>query len=987
MRRMGVMVVVAGVIAACSPGTDVVRTDSVNSDENETSTTAPPPTADPSTDEPAAPSTTVPAGIPIEAPPEDDEPIPVDDDVRVGTLANGLDYYVRENDNPGGWLELRLVVDAGSVNEEPDQSGVAHFLEHMLFNGTASYPENELIDVLRGFGAQFGADINAYTSYDETVYQLTVPARDESIEVAVDVLSEWLSAATIDPVEVERERGVVLDEWRVRTQTGSGRIFDAIADLFLTGTSYESREPIGESDAISAMEAEPLRRFYEDWYRPDNAAVVVVGDIDADDMVDLIEANFGDAQPGDVGDGPDRRVLEASAAATRVHADPEQGSTIVELTLPLPGEAHDAALPVGTRSVRLAMLDQLVFDIIARRLQSDVTSGDAPYDSAHVDSNSHVRLLDAPSVLVDGPADSSRESLEAVVTEFRRAALHGFTQDELDDAAARVTATLDTTYASRDSRQDAEFADSYVEHFLAGFPVPDAEYAYELGTQLVSEVTVGQLNWSLARRLESSAPHLLIVGPDDADLPTETEVLDTVARLFAASPDPRPDAEPLPDTLMERPAPVEEVETTSLIGPDQYIPFVEPTTFEFPNGATVTWNDTPIEDGLIRLAARSPGGCAALDADGTANALVTPSVVMSSGVGDLDQTQLDRFLAGVDVGLEAEIGVYHDEIFGQVATADAETLFQLLHLYFARPRVDQQAFDAELSSWEPLVTRPQSDPEYSGLDALVDLRYGGHPCFTFVPSAEQWAALDPAVVERVWRERTANVSDWDFVLSGDLDGVDIEDLARSYVGSLPGTGAGETPPDITPARPSSPTAVELPIGTGDTGSVTVFFDAPGPEFYPEGRVLADLASEIMTDRLTKQLREDLGESYSPFAWSSLDDDPGVVVGTFVNVSGAPERLAAISELVHSTLAELRRDGPTEAELSAAVAVLREQYDLFYNDEIVDELLGTLTPPTHGLAWLEHRSVILDSLDGDDVRDFLAAHVPTDGYVQVTVLPS
>lgn len=994
MRRVVCLAVAAAAVAACAPDGGVERTGSVaNADADQS--TVDPSTSDRSTgDGSTAPGTsdgapssdpTTPDTTAVEPPPSNDEPVPIDPDVRIGTLLNGLTYYVRRNTNPGGWVELRLAIDAGSVHEQPDQSGVAHFLEHMLFNGTASYPENELVEVLRGFGAQFGADINAYTRYDETVYQLTVPAHDGTVAVAVDVLSEWLTQATIDVDEVERERGVVLDEWRVRTQTGAGRAFATIADLFLAGTSYEGRQPIGDRESIATMDAARLRRFYEEWYRPDNAAIVAVGDIDVDATVRLIERRFGDVRDGNEPQ-PDRRVVPASDPAARVHADPEQGTAVVELTLPAAGVASSPDAPRGTRAMRLALLDQLVFDILARRLQSDVSSGDAPFDSAHVDSNSHVRLLDAPSVLVEGSPAQVRQSLEAVVTELRRAELHGFTQAELDEAAARVEAAIASEHASRHTRQDAAYADSYVEHFLTGAPIPAADVAYELRSTLLDDATVGQLNWRLRDRLAGAAPHLLIIGPDDADLPSETEVLVAVSRLLASEPPPRPAAAPLPDALMERPAPVEEIASPTLVGPDQFVPFLDPTTFEFPNGATVTWNDTPIEDGLIRFAARSPGGCAALDADGAANALITPGVVTSSGVGDLDQAALDRFLAGTEVAVRAAIGAYHDEIVGEVATTDAETLFQLLHLYFTRPRVDQQAFDAELSSWEPLVTRPQSDPQYSGLDALVDLRYGGDPCFTLVPSVEQWEALDPRAVERVWRERTADVADWDFVLSGDLAGVDIEDLARRYIGTLTGTGTDGTPPDITPAPPAGPEVAELAIGSGDTGTVTIAFVGPSPEFHAEARVLADLVSEIVTDRLTRHLREELGESYSPFASVSIDDEPEPTVTTFVSVSGSPGRLAAIAELAHAAVAELRDAGPTDAELAAATAVIREQYALYYNVEIIQELLATLTPPTHGLAWIEHRSVVLESLDAADVRRFLSDHAPAVGYVQVTVRP-
>ncbi|MGH9132474.1 MAG: M16 family metallopeptidase, partial [Ilumatobacteraceae bacterium] len=271
-----------------------------------------------------------------------DSTIPNDPDVAVGMLANGLTYYIRENDRPGGRAELRLAIDAGSAHEATDQSGVAHFVEHMLFNGTEQFPENELLDVLRGFGADFGADINAYTSYDETVYQLTVATDDDDVvATGLDVLAQWLSAATIDPTAVEQERGVVLDEWRGSDQSSQGRLFDAIERLFLAGSGYEGRDPIGTSAAIESMTAEPLRRFYDAWYRPDNAAVVVVGDIDVDEIERSIIDRFGPLAPrAPAPPAPDLVIAPSVDPDVEIHQDPDETSTFVEVTLPLPATAQ-----------------------------------------------------------------------------------------------------------------------------------------------------------------------------------------------------------------------------------------------------------------------------------------------------------------------------------------------------------------------------------------------------------------------------------------------------------------------------------------------------------------------------------------------------------------------------------------------------------------------------------------------------------------------
>ena len=365
-----------------------------------------------------------------------------DPDLRTGTLTNGLTYYVRSNDRPGGSAELRLVVDAGSGREQDDQAGVAHFLEHMMFNGTTSYPKNELVDVLRNAGAQFGADINASTTYDETVYQLAVPTASAStLDTGIGVLAEWLSAATIDPDEVAKERGVVLDELRSQGENSDGRTEVALEAQFLHGSVYDGRAPIGTVEAIQAMTSERLRAFYDAWYRPDDAAVIVVGDIDPDAVLEQIKARFGGLHPR--GTAPAGGPLTVAPSTTGVPAriaDPDLDSRAVELTLPLVAEEPTL------ESVVDSVADGLLFTMIANRLRDDATRGDTPFSGADVSNNDLVRALDAPSVLVEAKIGATAEAMVALMDEFERVHRFGVDQGELDRA-------LDTARAPRSRRR------------------------------------------------------------------------------------------------------------------------------------------------------------------------------------------------------------------------------------------------------------------------------------------------------------------------------------------------------------------------------------------------------------------------------------------------------------------------------------------------------------------------------------------------------
>ncbi len=380
-----------------------------------------------------------------------DDPIPNDDAVRTGTLENGLDFYVRRNDNPGGKADLRLAIRAGSVDELGDETGVAHFVEHMLFNGTEQFPENELIDTLRGFGAAFGADVNAYTTFDETVYTLTVPNAGESVETGLNVLEQWLSHATFDETQVVAERGVVLDEWRVRTQSTRGRLFEVAEEMYLTGSPYAGRSPIGTDSSIEGMPRDVLTGYYDAWYRPDNAAIVVVGDIDVDEVVGDIERLFGAAVAADADPGlrPDTTFDLDLDPGFGLHVDPDQQTVDVEVTLPLPAVEGD-----GTLAARAELIDAMIYDALVRRLQQDLASGTAPFDDARSGGNSFVDTLDAPALYAFTDAERVDATLVALLDEYERAFRFGFTEEETDLARNTIRAFFDSRFEGRESRQD-----------------------------------------------------------------------------------------------------------------------------------------------------------------------------------------------------------------------------------------------------------------------------------------------------------------------------------------------------------------------------------------------------------------------------------------------------------------------------------------------------------------------------------------------------
>lgn len=994
-RRGGMLLVCAVVVAACSSGgdgatpaatvadrpadatDDTERSAETERDRPATTDSDPDPDPDAGTDpRPAGPA--LPGLVDTT-----DQPIPNDAAVRSGVLGNGLTYYVRANDNPGSKADVRLAVKAGSVDETSDETGVAHFVEHMLFNGTEKFPENELIDTLRSFGAAFGADVNAYTAFDETVYTLSVPNADESVELGLTVLEQWLSHATFAESQVVAERGVVLDEWRVRTQSTQGRLFDVAADMYLTATPYEDRSPIGDDASIEAMPQQVLRAYYDRWYRPDNAAIVVVGDIDVDEIVNDIERLFGPA-PAPVDDPPPRPGTTFDVdlvPAFGLHADPDQQTVDVEVTLPLP-----ATEGAGTLAVRAALIDEMIYDALVRRLEQDLAAGRAPFDGITRGGNSFVDALDAPALYAFTDATRVDGTLLALLDEYERTSRFGFTEQETDLARDTVRSFYDTRYEGRESAQDRDYADTLVEAFLDDAPYPSIADEHEIVTSILDAVTPESLSTRFRARWTNSAPHVIISAPAGvADrMPTEAEVLTMIAATPERVLEARDGQRDLPDELMSPPEPQPPLSIERVL--PQGDTLFDPVRLTYPNGVTVILNSNTIVEGQVFFQGASPGGSSLVDDADVVDALYAADIVTSSGVADFNEAEVAQITAGADAEVGAWIDPYVDHFAGSASVTDVEVLFQQLHLYMTQPRFDPVALSRLRSRVGPLVADPASDAAVAGDDALRDLRYPDEVRYAVLPTPAQFETLDLDGVERVWRERYGDASDWVFVFAGDIDVDAVTELANVYIGSLPGSGATETWIDVEDPPPSGVSGTEVAAGTGDTASVTMLFTSPVAEIDAGLRVTADVTTELVQARLTDVVREELGESYSPSAVSYITTDPDPVIETYVFVTGSPARVASIADLVVAELDELGTDGPTDQEFFNAYAQVEEALNFVNNGTFVQELLEAELHPARDLDDYIFEFPELQSVTAGRVQDYVDVHISPERYIQVTVVP-
>ncbi len=973
-RLIAAMTAAALLAASCSSDPDVRVEQSMEMDEG---SAAP--------GEQAVPEPVGPPGT-VEEPDSTDLPElgGGDPDTVTGTLDNGLRYLVRSNDNPGGKVELRLVVDAGSGLEDDDQVGVAHFLEHMLFNGTERFPKNELIDVLRSFGAAFGADINASTSYDETIYTLNVPDTPEAVGTALDVLEDWLSAATLDPAEVEAERGIVLDEWRSRVQTSNGRIFDRFAGFLLEGTDYDGHLPIGGREAIEGIEADSLRRFYDDWYRPDNAAVIVIGDIEEDEIEEEIETRFSSIEPR--GSSPERVDLPVSPDdVTRVEIvdDADLAEGFVSLSLPLAVETTTLEA-----DAQQSILDRLALDIVATRLDNDALRGDAPFERASAGSSSFVRLLSAPEINIDVDGASVAASVEAVVDELERVARFGVTTAELERAIASRRASAQRNFDGRDSRQDSSFADEYTRHILEGEWYVPAQREFDFVNEVLDRATVETVVFGLVERYESAGLHVFVAVPsaeagDVADAAALIELVDAAGERDL---EPRADEAAIGDSLIESPDPVDEVSVIEL-ATDPFTPALDPLVLQFANGARVSLNTTTIVENEVFLSARSVGGLSSVPDEFVADGQALGAVIGDSGAGDFDRVALVAFLDDKSVSLAPDMSPLTNEMFGTAATDDLEVLFQLIHLLMTDPRADQTAVDRYVDDRLPFALDPSINAGYAEFDALTKARYDD-PRF-LLPTPESLGAVDADDIEALARDAFGlEQRPWSFAFSGDFDVDEVTDLARRYIGSVPnGSESIGTAPPEEPPPPAGVVVAEADGGEGDTANVSFLFTGEATSDRRDD-IVASVVREIVGNRLTDFIREELGDSYSPTARLELGDGALPPTELYISVSTAPDQIEEVSESVISQLADLSTAGPSEREFSNAVNTVAEQLNFINNVQINEEALAVLVDPDGNEsfdAFVEQARLIGDITEAD-VAEALATWIDLDQYVEVRVTP-
>ncbi|MEJ0054845.1 MAG: insulinase family protein [Bacteroidota bacterium] len=846
--------------------------------------------------------------------------LPIAPEIKKGTLSNGLTYYIRKNSRPEKKVELRLAVKVGSIMEDDDQLGLAHFTEHMAFNGSKHFKKNELVSFLQTIGVQFGADLNASTGFDETIYILPIPVdKPENLEKGFLVLEDWASAVTFDPAEIDKERGIVLEEDRL----GKGaqeRMLKKMLPYILAGSKYEKRLPIGTAENLKTFKPEVIKRFYRDWYRPDLMAVAVVGDIDPAAVESMIKKHFekfkGPAteRPRDYADLPSRQTSEGL-----VITDPEATNSVLQIFY-----ATSKAKPqVTVGDYRQSIVKSISGFMLGLRMQELTQKAEPPFVFGGSERGEFVHGYESYfGFAVIGKAGIA-PAINAVIEENERAKKFGFTAAELDRAKKSYMRNMERAFNERDKTESDGYVDEYVRNFLTDEPIPGIENEYNYYKQFMDGITLQEVNDFTAKNIPSAAEKKLVVfqGPDKADfkIPTNTELLTMVT-----------DAEKIPVLAYEEKAVASALMDAapsggSIVSSKDNTP-LGLTEFTLSNGVKVVVKPTDFKNDQVLMSGYRFGGSSLYSDKDLYNAQYATTIIGQMGVGNFSPNDLRKTLAGKTVNATPRLSSLTESISGQSGTADVESMLQLVNLYFTKPRKDEELFKSYITKQQAMVQNMMSDPKTVFQDSVQRMLFNNNPRGPRFPRVQDFQKINIDRVLEIYKERFGNATGWTFYIVGSFDIQKLKPLIASYLGTLPTTSAPSPTFKDLGVRPVKG-VVKKSINKGNEPKsfISILFTGEAP-YVDSEQLKLQAVIELLNIKFIETLREELAGIYTGGMSGSLSKNPYNNYSISISLPCGPEN---VDKLIKTTMDEIQKvkdKGPSEADLNKVKEGFYKEYD-------------------------------------------------------------
>jgi zinc protease len=904
-------------------------------------------------------------------------PLPVDSSVRTGTLPNGLKFFIRRNPRPEDRVLLRLAVQAGSVDEADDQRGLAHVLEHMAFNGTARFKPGELVSYLQSIGARFGPHVNAYTSYDETVYMLDVPTdRPNALQRGMDALSDFAGGMTLDPMEVDKERGVVIEEWRGRLGAGTRTQQPQIEAIFGPTSLYSRRLPIGTPESLRTFTVKRLRDFYTANYRANRMAVIAVGDLDPAEIETMIRQRFA-AMPR-TGGAPRRDVPIAPHRETRfvTVSDREIQGTTVNVVFKGPFHALETL-----EDYRRSLVQSLTYQMINGRFAELTRRPDAPFLGASAGSDTFGRTVEAASFGVRVKDGETEKGLAALMTEVARVRQFGFGEAELDRARRGALAQYERTYNERNNTTSDPLAAELLRHYLSREAVPGIERELEYARRFLTSITTAEVSAYAKEVIRDDNRVVLSSAPDREGLAkvTQAQLQSALTAGLTASVTPWSDQMDGKALMAKAPAP-------GTVKSRREIPEIGVTVLTLSNGVEVWLKPTDYRADQVVFTSYARGGVSTATPEQYLNASLSSSIVGLAGVGGLTPVDLGKLLAGKIGAASAYISTYTHGVTGSATPKDLETALQLAYLHFTAPNRDASALDLMKRRLEASLANQAQSPGAVFGERLRAINTVNH--YTSKPiRLEDVGTLDAQAMWSFYAERFGNAANFTFFFVGNFTVDEITPLLNTYLGSLPSKGAPDSKAaDVRLQFPASVQRETVTKGQEPRAqTVITFFSDTGLDESQTARVRA--AADIVENKLRDILREQLGGTYSvSVGYSDTSPQPGYGTTT-VQFGSSPENVEKLNAAVMTEVDRLRREGPTAADLQIVkeadkndlVQALR-QNSYWLNALQASHILG------RDAKTIPRRSERTDALTVENVHEAMRKYLPADRYTVVTLMP-
>lgn len=907
--------------------------------------------------------------------------IPTDPSVRIGKLENGLTYYIKHNKLPENRADFYIAQKVGSIQEKPEQRGLAHFLEHMCFNGTTHFPGNTLIEYLESIGVKFGENLNAYTSIDETVYNISnVPVtREGAIDSCLLILHDWSNSLLLDEKEIDSERGVIQEEWRTR-MNATQRFQEKLLPVLYKDTKYEDCLPIGSMDVVMNFDYQVLRDYYKDWYRPDLQGLVIVGDIDVDQIEKKIKEQFSHiAAPSadalervyyPIGDNEEPQVV--------VYQDKEQTTT--QALFFNKHEAYPKELKDDMGYLVLNYVNNLISSMLNARL-TELTQTENPpfiYASTYDGDFFAAKTKGAFTGVTVCSEDHIEEGIQALLREIQRAATFGFTESEYVRAKADYLRALESAYSERDKTKNEAYVNSYVRHFLDNEPIPGIENEYSLMNQIAPNLPLEVINKAMKELISENNKALALFGPEKEGLifPTEQELVSLIQKAQTEELTPYEDTvsdEPLLSSLPKAGSIVSEIDDSNW----------DAKLLTLSNGVKVVLKNTDFKADEIQMKGVSFGGSSLFPNSEIININVLDEVVGVGGLGNFSKIDLEKVLAGKRASVSSFIGDKTEGVTGFCSPQDFETLMQLTYLTFTQPRKDIEAFNSYKKRTEAVLRNQEMHPTSALIDTLQQAIYMSHPRTKRI-KADDISKIDYDKVLEMYNDRFKDASDFTFFFVGNIDIDSVKPLISQYLGALPAIQRKETFKD-NGLKARQGMYENVFIKEQETPKSTVFLYYNGECSYTlKNKLLLSVTDQILDIIFTEKVREEAGGTYGVGVGGSLQKYPEEKFVLQISFDTDPNKKEELVQIIFTEIEKLIANGPSAENLQKVKEFMQKKHKENLKENgywlgVMDEFALS------NVNMHQNYNETLEQITAKDIQDFTKMMFSQGNRVEVTMV--